>query len=81
MTYSDLSGLARETSFDVEGCREKLRGMTDAELLAFGKQMHSLPYPLTYDFRGKLTVSAFSIQLREAREEWRRRHPRRSPRS
>jgi hypothetical protein len=35
----------------------------------------SLAYPLAFDSRGKLTVSAFSIQLEAAREEWRRSHP------
>jgi len=33
--------------------------MTDAELLAFGKQMHELCYPLTYEGDGKPSVSAF----------------------
>ena len=70
----DLSAIGFDSAFDVEACREKLLKMTDAELISFGKQMHSLSYPLTYDFRGEPTVSAFSIQLREARAEWRRRH-------
>jgi hypothetical protein len=49
--------------------------MSDAEVVAFGKQMRGLVYPLTYDGHGKPSVSAFSIQLGEARAEWRRRHP------
>jgi hypothetical protein len=47
--------------------------MSDADLLAFGKQMRELVYPLTYGSDGKPSVSAFSIQLGEARAEWRRR--------
>ena len=70
MTYRDLSGLATESPFDVEDLRTRLRHMSDAELLSFAKQMHSLSFPLTYDFRGEPTVSAFSIQLEEARAEW-----------
>jgi hypothetical protein len=46
--------------------------MNDADLLALGRQMRSLVYPLTYD--GKPSVSAFSIQLEEAGAEWRRRN-------
>lgn len=49
--------------------------MTDDELVAFGKQMRELVYPLTYDCDGKPSISAFSIQLDEARAEWLRRHP------
>lgn len=75
MVFQDLGGLSCPAPFDVEACREKLRAMTDAELISFGKQMHDLVYPRTYDFYGKPTVSAFSIQLDEARAEWRRRYP------
>ena len=49
--------------------------MTEAELIVFGKKMRELVYPVTYDYRGKPSVSAFSIQLREAQDERRRRHP------
>jgi hypothetical protein len=55
--------------------RGRLQKMTDAELLAFGKQMRGLTYPLRYDGDGKPSVNAFSVQLDEARAEWRRRHP------
>jgi hypothetical protein len=75
MEHQDLSGLAGESSFDVEGFRVRLRAMTDAELIAAEKQLRSLVYPLRYDGDGKPMVSAFSIQLDEARAEWRRRHP------
>jgi len=37
--------------------------------------MHELIFLRRYDGDGKPTVSAFSIQLDEARAEWRRRNP------
>lgn len=66
---------ALDISVDLTALRDKLSAMTDAELIAFGKQMRALVYPLRYDGDGKPSVSAFSIQLHEARAEWRRRHP------
>lgn len=62
-------------TLDVEALRARLRAMTDVELNKFGREMRALVYPLTYDGKGKPTVSAFSIQLEEARAEYRRRHP------
>jgi hypothetical protein len=62
-------------SLDLDALRTRLQAMTDDELLAFGNQMHSLVYPRTYDGDGKPSESAFSIQLEEARGEWRRRYP------
>ena len=41
--------------------------MSDAALTAFGKQMRGLIHSLMYDGEGKPSVSAFSIQLGEAR--------------
>lgn len=60
-------------SLDLPALRMRLQTMTDDELLTFGKEMHRLVYPLTYGPDGKPQVSAFSIQLDEARAEWRRR--------
>ena len=71
----NLSGIGFREEFDLEGCRADLRKMSDEELIGFGKQMRALVYPLTYGYRGKPSVSAFSNQLSEARAEWRRRHP------
>lgn len=62
-------------TLDVDALRAKLRVMTDAELNKFGREMRALVYPLTYDGNGMPTVRAFSIQLEEARREYRRRHP------
>jgi hypothetical protein len=75
LPYSDLSHIASHITVDVDAIRAKLRAMSDSELIAFGKQMRGLVYPLTYGGDGKPSVSAFSIQLPEARAEWRRRHP------
>jgi hypothetical protein len=41
--------------------------------------MYALVYPLTYDGDRKPQVSAFAIQLDEARAEWRRRKSSRIP--
>jgi hypothetical protein len=60
-------------SVDLDAIRARLQNMNEAELLAFGRQMRSLVYPLTYGSDGKPSVSAFSIQLDEARAEWRQR--------
>lgn len=69
----------REDALDIDALRTRLRNMSDAELLKFGKQMHDLVYPLTYGANRKPSVSAFSIQLDEARQEWLRRHRRATP--
>ena len=65
-----------DISVDLDALRVRLQNMSDEELMAFGKQMWSLVYPLTYGPDGKPSVSAFSIQLDEARAEWQRRHTR-----
>ena len=59
--------------FDVDATRARIQAMSDPELIAFGQRMRELVYPLTYGFDGKPSVSAFSIQLTEARDEGRRR--------
>jgi hypothetical protein len=73
--HADLSSIARPSPVDVDAVRVRLAAMSDAELIGFGRQMRGLCYPITYDGRGKPQVSAFSVQLDEARVEWRRRHP------
>ena len=59
---------------DLEGLRARIRKMTDAELLHFVKNNRYMCSP--YANRGKPPQEAFVIQLRGAREEWRRRHHR-----
>jgi hypothetical protein len=63
-----------DNSVDLAALRLRLQKMTDDELIAFGKQVRDLVYPLRYGFNGQPAVSAFSIQLDEARLEWLRRH-------
>jgi hypothetical protein len=58
MIYGDLSGLASGSSFDVDGLRERLRKMSDAELIPFGKRMRGLVYPHRYGGDGKPSSSA-----------------------
>ncbi len=64
-----------EVGSNLDHLRDRLQGISDADLIVFGKQMRGIVYPLSYDWQGKPVVSAFSIQLEEARAEWRQRHP------
>jgi len=50
--------------------RERLRLMSDEELIKFGKQVRALAAP-----RIGVLHDPWPAQLRMAREEWRRRHP------
>jgi hypothetical protein len=50
--------------------RERLHRMSDEELIKFGKQVRALSAP-----RIGVTHDPWPAQLRMAREEWRRRHP------
>jgi hypothetical protein len=61
-----------QEEFDVEALRERLRKMSDAELLCSGKAARFMCSPGA-DF-GKLPRECFAIQLREARAEWKRRN-------
>lgn len=68
-----MSGLQPE-GIDLVTLRARVQEMSDSELLSFGRVMHNMVYPRMHGPKGKPTVSAFSIQLDEARAEWRRRH-------
>jgi hypothetical protein len=68
-----VSEIQVSDQIDIEGLRERLRKMTDAELLRFGKDNRYMCSP--YANLGKPPLEAFLIQLHEARSEWRRRHP------
>ena len=57
---------------NVEALRKRLRKMTDAELLRFGKDNQYMCSP--HANLGKSPLEAFVTQLQEARAEWRRRH-------
>ena len=58
---------------DIQDLRARIRKMTDAEVLRFGKDNRYMCSP--YVNQGKPPLEAFLIQLHEARAEWRRRHP------
>jgi hypothetical protein len=55
--------------FDLEQHRERLRKMTDEQLLEHGKAAR---FMVKSD---KNPLPVYVIQLNEARAEWRRRHP------
>ena len=50
--------------------RERLRLMSDEELVKFGKTVRGLTEP-----RASVTPDPWKAQLQEARAEWRHRHP------
>jgi hypothetical protein len=56
---------------DVDELRERLRRMTDVQLLTFGKAARYMCTPKAN--LGRPPLEPFVIQLREARDEWRRR--------
>ena len=56
---------------DLDDLRARLRKMTDAELVAFGKAARRMCSPAAN--LGKPPREPFVIQLREARAEWKRR--------
>jgi hypothetical protein len=55
---------------ELQKLRERLRLMSDEELVKFGKMVRSLSTP-----RVSVTPDPWKAQLQLAREEWRRRHP------
>ena len=60
--------IAIESSDELEQLRTRLRKMTDAQLVSFGKAARFL-------CRDPKCPDTFKRQLEEARAEWRRRHP------
>jgi hypothetical protein len=68
---SHLKSIAFESEeVALQKLRESLRLMSDEELIKFGKQVRTLSAPRIGD-----THDPWPAQLRLAREEWRRRHP------
>jgi hypothetical protein len=55
----------------IKRLRERLRLITDEELIQLGKEVQGL----CDNVRVSGTPDPWPTQLREAREEWRRRHP------
>jgi hypothetical protein len=54
----------------LEKLRERLRQMSDDELIKFGKMVRGLSEP-----RVSITPDPWKAQSEAARAEWRRRHP------
>ena len=61
----------RLTTWDVDALHTRLRKMSDAELLEFGKAARYMVSPKAN--MGKPPLPTFVFQLEEARAEWRRR--------
>jgi len=58
---------------DVDQLRTRLRKMSDPDLLRFGQAAKYMCSPEAN--AGHAPSEAFVVQLREAREEWKRRKP------
>jgi hypothetical protein len=61
---------------DVDALRLRLQRMSDKQLVKFGKAARFMCSPKAN--LGQPPREAFVIQLKEARAEWRRRHPKTS---
>lgn len=61
-----------QDTIDLDELRARLRKLTDAELIAFGKSVRYMCSPAAN--LDKPPREPFVIQLREAREEWMRRN-------
>ena len=67
---SHLKGIAFESDeVQLHKLRERLRKMSDDELIKFGKMVRGLSAP-----RVSVTPDPWKAQLEEARAEWRQRH-------
>jgi hypothetical protein len=71
MTWRDTGGPVQIDEFDIEKHRERLRKMTDKQLLETGRSAKYMCSPQA-NFQ-KPPREVFVIQLAEARAEWRRR--------
>jgi hypothetical protein len=60
-----------QDAIDLDDLRARLRKITDAELIAFGRASRNMCSRGAN--LGKPPRESFVIQLREAREEWKRR--------
>ena len=57
-----------QSEFNVEKLRERLRRMSNQELIRFGRAARS-------QFKSEPGREVFILQLQEAQAEWRRRNP------
>jgi hypothetical protein len=64
------------TAFNLTALRTRLQSMTEAELLQFGKAARVMCSREAN--RHEAPIEVFVVQLKEARAEWRRRHPKQS---
>jgi hypothetical protein len=62
-----------DAGIDLDQLRQRLRRMSDDELLQFGKAAKYMCSPEAN--MGKPPRDVFVVQLKEARLEWRRRYP------
>jgi hypothetical protein len=69
---SDLSHLSGEHPIDLDELRHRLTGMNDAELRRFGDAARYMSSPSAS--WGEPPREVCVVQLREAREEWKRRY-------
>jgi hypothetical protein len=69
--HADMHQFAEDGECDIEAFRARLRRMSDAKLLEYGKAGAFLCRPEQWGKPREL----FVIRLREMRAEWRRRHP------
>jgi hypothetical protein len=68
-----LTSIALDSGVDIESLRARLQKMSDNDLVQFGKDCAFLCSP-KQNF-GKPPLEVWATQLKEARREWRRRHP------
>jgi hypothetical protein len=63
-----------EATWTVEDFRKRLQTLSDEQLIRFGKAARYMADPRN-SANGCSVEPVFKIQLKECREEWRRRHP------
>ena len=68
---SDLAHLSGEQPIDLDELRQRLAKMSDTQLRKFGEASKFMCLPAAS--WGEPPREVFVVQLREAREEWRRR--------
>ena len=66
-----MYSFAGESALDLSALRSRLEAMDSAALVSFGQAAAYMCSPRAN--MGKAPREAFLVQLREAREEWRRR--------
>jgi hypothetical protein len=70
---ASFKGVAIDSRFDIEKYRAELQKMADKKLIEDGKKLAFLCSP-RQNF-GQPPKEQWALQLKEARAEWRKRHP------